>query len=222
MLGARVRRPSLVDAAPAAHRPRRVLPRLAPAATTASRSSTRSDEHESSSMYTRVRARSIEWTTLAWALMRNHHHFVIQADGRRTVRGHARAASAGFSRWINAMYGQTRKGHLVRHAFFADEITSTTPISSRRASLRRTEPGRGEAPSPRPRTGLVRVRRDDRLALTRRASTTPKRLLASLRRHAAATARAAYARHVDENTFPSQDHDPSHQTSGSNVVRSRA
>ena len=68
-------------------------------------------------MYTRV-SRKYKWITPAWVLMGNHHHFVITltegglSDGMRELHG-------GYSRWIHEMYGQTRKGHLFRHAFFA-------------------------------------------------------------------------------------------------------
>lgn len=71
-------------------------------------------------MYTRV-ALKYRWDTPAWALMLNHHHFVIRltdgglSEGMRELHG-------GYSRWIHAMYGQTRQGHLFRHAFFAREL----------------------------------------------------------------------------------------------------
>lgn len=71
-------------------------------------------------MYTRV-ARKYRWATIAWALMKNHHHLVIRltegglSDGMRELHG-------GYSRWIHEMYDQTRKGHLFRHAFFARAI----------------------------------------------------------------------------------------------------
>lgn len=71
-------------------------------------------------MYTRV-ALKYGWETPAWALMLNHHHFVVRltegglSDGMRELHG-------GYSRCIHAMYGQTREGHLFRHAFFAREL----------------------------------------------------------------------------------------------------
>jgi hypothetical protein len=71
-------------------------------------------------MYTRV-ARKYRWATLAWALMLNHHHFVVRltegglSEGLRELHG-------GYSRWIHALYGQTREGHLFRHAFFGRRI----------------------------------------------------------------------------------------------------
>lgn len=79
------------------------------------------DEHELFlAMYERV-ARKHAWRTLSWALMKNHHHFVIEltrgglSEGMRELHG-------GYSRRIHAMYGQTRKGHLFRHAFFARQL----------------------------------------------------------------------------------------------------
>jgi REP element-mobilizing transposase RayT len=66
-------------------------------------------------------ARKFGWTTFAWTLIWNHHHFVVRlsedglSEGMRTI-------NHGFSRRMNAVYGRTGKGHLVRHAFFANEI----------------------------------------------------------------------------------------------------
>ena len=77
-------------------------------------------------MYTRV-ARKYRWETIAWALMQNHHHLVIRltegglSEGMRVLHG-------GYSRWIHAMYGQTRKGHLFRHAFFARQIADDADL----------------------------------------------------------------------------------------------
>ena len=71
-------------------------------------------------MYTRV-ARKYCWETPAWALVKNHHHFVVRltegglSEGMRELHG-------GYSRWIHEIYDQTRKGHLFRHAFFARAI----------------------------------------------------------------------------------------------------
>jgi len=68
-------------------------------------------------MYERV-ARKYDWVTPAWVLMKNHHHFVVcltrggLSEGLRELHG-------GYSRWIHAKFGQTRKGHLFRHGFFA-------------------------------------------------------------------------------------------------------
>lgn len=68
-------------------------------------------------MYGRVSSK-YRWETLAWALMKNHFHFVVRlADGGLSEG--MRELNGGFSRWRNEIYGLTRKGHLVRHAFFA-------------------------------------------------------------------------------------------------------
>jgi hypothetical protein len=67
-------------------------------------------------MYTRI-ARKYGWATLAWALMKNHHHFVIRLSDGGLSEG-MRELHGGYSRWIHELYGQTRKGHLFRHAFF--------------------------------------------------------------------------------------------------------
>jgi REP element-mobilizing transposase RayT len=71
-------------------------------------------------MYERV-ARKYHWETPSWALMKNHHHFVVHltqgglSEGMRELHG-------GYSRWVHTMYGQTRQGHLFRHAFFARRL----------------------------------------------------------------------------------------------------
>jgi REP element-mobilizing transposase RayT len=85
------------------------------------------DEHELFlGMYAR-QAREHKWETLAWALMKNHHHFVVRltegglSEGLRVLHG-------GYSRQIHAFYGQTRKGHLFRHAFFARQLEGLDDI----------------------------------------------------------------------------------------------
>jgi hypothetical protein len=71
-------------------------------------------------MYGRV-ARKYEWETPSWALMKNHHHFVIHltkgglSEGMRELHG-------GYSRWLHKIYGLTGQGHLFRHAFFARRL----------------------------------------------------------------------------------------------------
>jgi REP element-mobilizing transposase RayT len=71
-------------------------------------------------MYTRVSLK-YHWDTLSWALVENHHHFVVRltdgglSEGMRELHG-------GYSRWIHLLYGQTRQGHLFRHGFFAREL----------------------------------------------------------------------------------------------------
>jgi REP element-mobilizing transposase RayT len=76
--------------------------------------------------YARV-ARKYGWGTPAWALMKNHHHFVIAlsegglSEGMRELHG-------GYSRTIHQVYGQTRQGHLFRHAFFARQLESESDL----------------------------------------------------------------------------------------------
>ena len=77
-------------------------------------------------MYGRV-ARKYGWETPSWALMKNHHHFVIGltegglSEGMRELHG-------GYSRWIHEIYGQTRQGHLFRHAFFARRLKTESAV----------------------------------------------------------------------------------------------
>jgi REP element-mobilizing transposase RayT len=67
-------------------------------------------------------AKKYGWVTLTWALKWNHHHFAIQLSEGGLSAG-MRELHASYSRRIHAMYGQTGKGHLVRHAFFARQAT---------------------------------------------------------------------------------------------------
>jgi REP element-mobilizing transposase RayT len=61
------------------------------------------------------------WDTLSWALVDNHHHFVVRLNEGGLSEG-LRELHGGYSRWIHLLYGQTRQGHLFRHAFFAREL----------------------------------------------------------------------------------------------------
>jgi REP element-mobilizing transposase RayT len=93
-------------------------------------------------MYLRV-SRKYHWDTLSWALVDNHHHFVLRltdgglSDGMRELHG-------GYSRWIHLLYGQTRKGHLFRHGFFARELRTEAQVlvASSYVDLNLAIPGR--------------------------------------------------------------------------------
>jgi REP element-mobilizing transposase RayT len=71
-------------------------------------------------MYVRV-ATKHAWRTPAWALMRNHHHFVIRLTSGGLSEGF-RELHGGFSRWLHEQQGLTGQGHLFRHAFFARQL----------------------------------------------------------------------------------------------------
>jgi hypothetical protein len=77
-------------------------------------------------MYQRV-AQKYRWETLSWTLMKNHHHFIIHltegglSEGMRELHG-------GYSRWLHKIYGQTRQGHLFRHAFFARRLKTDSAL----------------------------------------------------------------------------------------------
>jgi len=78
------------------------------------------------SMYQRV-SHKYHWETASWALMKNHHHFIIHltegglSEGMRELHG-------GYSRWLHKIYGQTNQGHLFRHAFFARRLSSEADV----------------------------------------------------------------------------------------------
>ena len=63
------------------------------------------------------------WVTLDWALVWNHHHFIIELTNGGLSEG-MRELHGGFSRRIHLIYGLTSQGHLVRHGFFARELAS--------------------------------------------------------------------------------------------------
>jgi REP element-mobilizing transposase RayT len=71
-------------------------------------------------MYTRVSVK-YHWDTLSWALVDNHHHFVVRLNDGGLSEG-MRELHGGYSRWIHLLYGQTGQGHLFRHGFFAREL----------------------------------------------------------------------------------------------------
>ena len=73
-------------------------------------------------LYSRY-AREFEWTTLAWCLLWNHHHFLVKLSDGGLSEG-MRAINHGFSRRMNAVHGRTGTGHLVRHCFHAGPIES--------------------------------------------------------------------------------------------------
>lgn len=77
-------------------------------------------------MYERVWAK-YRWETLAWALMKNHYHLVIRLTDGGLSEG-MRELNGGFSRWRNDVHGLTRKGHLVRHGFFARPLADDADV----------------------------------------------------------------------------------------------
>jgi REP-associated tyrosine transposase len=70
------------------------------------------------------------WKTLAWALMWNHHHFLVRLTQGGLSNG-MRALHSNYSRRLNELDGETNMGHLVRHCFFADEATTTESVIAR-------------------------------------------------------------------------------------------
>lgn len=67
------------------------------------------------------------WRTLDWALMKNHHHFVIRLTRGGLSEG-MRTLNSGFSRRIHAIEGETGQGHLVRHCFYAGPLTTESSV----------------------------------------------------------------------------------------------
>jgi len=92
-------------------------------------------------------AQKYGWVTLDWALMKNHHHFVIQltdgglSEGMRVLHG-------TYSRRIHHIYGLTGQGHLVRHAFFARQLATEGEVlvTCRYIDLNATRAGVVERP----------------------------------------------------------------------------
>lgn len=67
--------------------------------------------------------------TLEWALVENHHHFVVRLhDGRLSEL--MREVHSQYARWLHTLEGQTRRGHAFRHAFFARQLTANDDVLS--------------------------------------------------------------------------------------------
>jgi REP element-mobilizing transposase RayT len=79
-------------------------------------------------------AEKYRWKTLAWALMWNHHHFLVRLTDGGLSSG-MRALHSNYSRRLNVIDGETNMGHLVRHCFFADEATTTDSVLARAAYI---------------------------------------------------------------------------------------
>jgi REP element-mobilizing transposase RayT len=102
-------------------------------------------------------AKKYGWVTPEWVLMGNHHHFVIKlthgglSEGWREVHG-------TFSRQIHKKYSLTGQGHLVRHGFFARELTSAGDVllTCRYVSLNHAR-AKGTAPAATPWGGYPAV-----------------------------------------------------------------
>ncbi len=110
-------------------------------------------------MYMRS-ARKYGWETPSWALMENHHHFVIRLTGGGLSEG-MRELHGGYSRWIHALYGQTRQGHLFRHAFFARELSTEADVLVACCYVDLNASAAHLTRDPR-RDGVVRLQRNDR------------------------------------------------------------
>jgi hypothetical protein len=78
--------------------------------------------------------------------MRNHHHFVIELSDGGLSEG-MRELHGWYSRLIHAEYDVTGQGHLVRHGFFARQLTSEadTLVACRYVSLNHAR-ATGESP----------------------------------------------------------------------------
>ena len=72
-------------------------------------------------------ASKYRWRTLAWALLDNHHHFLVQLINGDLSTG-LQVLHSGFSRRMNEKYGETRRGHLVRHCFYAGALETADSI----------------------------------------------------------------------------------------------
>jgi REP element-mobilizing transposase RayT len=74
-------------------------------------------------------SRKYGWRTLAWVLLTNHHHFLVKQTNGDLSRG-MRVLHSGFSRRMNAKHGQTRRGHLVRHCFYAGALETDGAVAA--------------------------------------------------------------------------------------------
>ena len=117
---------------------------------------TNAAEHE---LYLHLYARSaskFRWITLAWTLLWNHHHFLVELTQGGLSEG-MRVVNHGFSRRMNAVYGRTGTGHLVRHAFFARRVTTDADLQGvcRYIDLNPVRAGKCSAPEDWPWSGYA-------------------------------------------------------------------
>jgi hypothetical protein len=77
-------------------------------------------------LYLRISTK-YQWTTLTWALKRNHHHFAVKLNDGGLSEG-MRELHGQYSRRLHAELGLTNLGHLVRHGFFAREARTTDEV----------------------------------------------------------------------------------------------
>jgi putative transposase len=151
------------------------------------------------------------WVTLAWSLIWNHHHFVIQLTNDGLSDG-MRAINHSFSRRINAIHGRTGKGHAVRHGFYAGEIETDEQLAAtcRYVELNAVAAGQCERPEDwswcgyAATLGLVKPRRfHNTLDLLDRFGSDPDRARAAYRRFVAgdpSQGRVTEERHLREAT----------------------
>lgn len=85
------------------------------------------DEHELFLRLYERTAAEFGWRTLAWTLLSNHHHFLIELTDGGLSKG-MRILHSCFSRRMHAKYDQTGKGHLVRHGFYAGALSSAESV----------------------------------------------------------------------------------------------
>jgi hypothetical protein len=84
-------------------------------------------EHE---LYLELYARhaaTFGWSTLEYTLIWNHNHFLIKLTDGGLSEG-MRRVNHGFARRLNAAYGRTGKGHVVRHCFFARQLKTANEV----------------------------------------------------------------------------------------------
>lgn len=72
-------------------------------------------------------ATKLGWITLTWALLWNHHHFLIKLTNGGLSEG-MRVINHGFARRLNAVAGRTGAGHLVRHGFHAGALETESHL----------------------------------------------------------------------------------------------
>lgn len=87
------------------------------------------------------------WRTLAWCLLWNHYHFLVELTEGGLSEGMKRI-NHSFARRLNAAYGRTGKGHLVRHGFDARHVETEDYLhgASRYIDLNPVESGHCRLP----------------------------------------------------------------------------
>jgi Transposase IS200 like len=110
-------------------------------------------------MYARV-AHKYAWTTVAWVLRHNHHHFVLRLSAGGLSEA-MRELHGGYSRWFHLQNGRNRP-RSPRPSRILRTAAGEQRRPTHRLLLRRSQPGRVERDASTRTWRLVRIPSDRR------------------------------------------------------------